>query len=49
MTARVAKGLLAPYRAGNNLYEIKQVVDAYCLRVDEGGRWHRDSIEAGPS
>jgi hypothetical protein len=34
--------LLAAYREGNNLYEIKQVLDAYGIRVDGDGRWHRD-------
>jgi hypothetical protein len=35
--------LLSSYREGNNLYTIKQVLDGYGLRVDETGRWHRDT------
>ena len=35
--------LLSSYREGNNLYAIKQVLDGYGLRVDETGRWHRDT------
>ena len=31
------------YREGDNLYRIKQVLDGYGLRVDETGRWHRDT------
>ncbi|KFF58147.1 hypothetical protein JF66_20820 [Cryobacterium sp. MLB-32] len=34
--------LLSPYREGNKLYEIQQVLDGYGLRVDETGHWHRD-------
>lgn len=35
--------LLSSYREGNNLFEIKQVLDGYGLRVDETGDWHRDT------
>lgn len=35
--------LLPSNREGDNLYEIKQVLDGYGLRVDETGRWHRDT------
>lgn len=38
--------LLESYRNGSNLYEIKQVLDGYGLRVDETGRWHRDTGDA---
>ena len=35
--------LLAPYREGNGLYEIAQIVDFYRLRVDGDGHWLRDT------
>lgn len=35
--------LLSTYREGNDLYKIKQVLDGYGLRVDETGRWRRDT------
>jgi hypothetical protein len=38
--------LLSSYREGNDLYGIKQVLDGYGLRVDETGRWHRDTEDA---
>ncbi|MGJ4846609.1 hypothetical protein [Leifsonia sp. Le1] len=34
--------LLSSYRDGNNFYAINQVLDAYGLRVDVDGDWHRD-------
>lgn len=37
--------VLSSYREGSNLYEIKQVLDGYGLRVDGDGRWHHDSGE----
>lgn len=38
--------LLADYREGDRFYEIKQVLDAYGLSVDEDGNWLRDTNEA---
>jgi hypothetical protein len=38
--------LLSPYRQGNELYKIKQLLDAYELRIDELGRWHHDDDDA---
>lgn len=40
--------LLSSYREGNGLYEIEQALDGYGLRVDETGRWHRDT-DVAPS
>ncbi|MFU8946171.1 hypothetical protein ACLRGF_05485 [Mycetocola zhadangensis] len=40
--------LLSTYREGNNLYEIAQILDGYGLRVDESGRWHRDTDNVPP-
>ena len=41
--------ILAPYRGGNNLHELKQVVDAYGLGADENGCLRRDSGDKHPS
>lgn len=46
ITGRGAE-LLAPYRTDKKLYDIGQVLDGYKIRVDEAGRWHRESGE-GP-
>lgn len=42
ITGRGAE-LLAPYREGENLYEIRQTLDGYGVRVDEAGRWQKES------
>lgn len=34
--------LLAPYRSGNELYKVQQLLDGYGLRVTEDGHWRRD-------
>lgn len=41
ITGRGAE-LLAPYREGKNLYEIRQMLDGYGIRVDEAGCWQRE-------
>jgi hypothetical protein len=40
--------LIASYREGNDLYEIKRVLDGYELRINEAGQWHRDSDDDVP-
>jgi hypothetical protein len=37
--------LLATFRAGNDLYELKQVLDSYGLAVTADGHWEHDSEE----